>query len=204
MWLWIQFWPVFFFVISVSPKRSSPQLANNLDNKKLSKGQKKRMNRRLSRANAQQDSSPVKVEQTNLNISTTNMFEILNNSPNNSPNANKPVNPRALSNNSNRKTLLNGHSTVSVNGNGNTNESSRCATPDENGLASTNGTATSTPSHTSRLIVLSNGNKIKRSKSTSPSRKVDSYSAKQNKIYNQSQQKADGQNWMHPPSTKKK
>ena len=204
MWLWIQFWPVFFFVISVSPKRNSPQLANNLDNKKLSKGQKKRMNRRLSRANAQQDSSPVKVEQTNLNISTTNMFEILNNSPNNSPNANKPVNPRALSNNSNRKTLLNGHSAVS--GNGNTNESSRCATPDENGLASTNGTATSTPSHTSRLIAVtkSNGNKIKRSNSTSPHRKVDSYSAKQNKIYNQSQQKADGQNWMHPPSTKKK
>merc|ERR1711935_618178 len=122
--------------LDLSPKRNSPQLANNLDNKKLSKGQKKRMNRRLSRANAQQDSSPVKVEQTNLNISTTNMFEILNNSPN----ANKPVNPRALSNNSNRKTLLNGHST----GNGNTNESSRSATPDENGLASTNGTATST------------------------------------------------------------
>ena len=201
MWLWIQFWPfVFFFFLLVNTSRNSPQLANNLDNKKLSKGQKKRMNRRLSRANAQQDSSPVKVEQTNLNISTTNMFEILNNSPN----ANKPVNPRALSNNSNRKTLLNGHSAVS--GNGNTNESSRCATPDENGLASTNGTAASTPSHTSRLITVakSYGNKIKRSNSTSPHRKVDSYSAKQNKIYDRVNNKANGQNWMHPPSTKKK
>ena len=190
----------FFFVILVNTKRNSPQLANNLDNKKLSKGQKKRMNRRLSRANAQQDSSPVKVEQTNLNISTTNMFEILNNSPN----GNKPVNPRALSNNSNRKTLLNGHSTVS--GNGNTNESSRSATPDENGLASTNGTATSTPSHTSRLkaVAKSNGNKIKRSKSTSPSRKVESYSAKQKDIFKHCEQKANGQNWMHPQSTKKK
>jgi hypothetical protein len=175
-------------------------LANNLDNKKLSKGQKKRMNRRLSRANAQQDSSPVKNETISEHISTTNMFEILNNSPN----ANKPVNPRALSNNSNRKTLLNGHSTVS--GNGNTNESSRSATPEENGLASTNGTATSTPSHTSRLkaVAKSNGNKIKRSKSTSPSRKVDSYSAKQKDIFMQSQQKANGQNWMHPPSTSQK
>ena len=199
MWLWIQFWPVFFFVILVDTKRNSPQLANNLDNRKLSKGQKKRMNRRLSRANAQQDSSPASVP-ISPNISTTNMFEILNNSPN----ANKPVNPRALSNNSNRKTLLNGHSTVS--GNGNTNEFSRSATPDENGLASTNGTATSTPSHTSRLkaVAKSNGNKIKRSKSTSPSRKVESYSAKQNDIYKRSEQKANGQSWMHPPSTKKK
>lgn len=165
-------------------------MANNLDNRKLSKGQKKRMNRRLSRANAQQDSSPVKNETISEDISTTNMFEILNNSPN----GNKPVNPRALSNNSNRKTLFNGHST----GNGNTNEFlSRSATPEENGLASTNGTATSTPSHTSRLkaVAKSNGNKIKRSKSTSPSRKVDSYSAKQNYIYKQSQQKANGQNW---------
>ena len=162
------------------------------------------MNRRLSRANAQQDSSPVKVEQTNLNISTTNMFELLNNSPKSEYSPNKPVNPRALSNNSNRKTHLNGHSTVS--GNGNTNESSRSATPDENGLASTNGTATSTPSHTSRLIAVAkaNGNKIKRSNSTSPHRKVDSYSAKQNKIYDRVNNKANGQNWMHPPSTKKK
>ena len=174
-------------------------MANNLDNRKLSKGQKKRMNRRLSRANAQQDSSPASVP-ISPNISTTNMFEILNNSPN----ANKPVNPRALSNNSNRKTLLNGHSTVS--GNGNTHESSRSATPDENGLASTNGTATSTPSHTSRLkaVAKSNGNKIKRSKSTSPSRKVESYSAKQKDIFKHCEQKANGQNWMHPQSTKKK
>ena len=86
-----------------------------------------------------------------------------------------------------------------VNGHFSTNESSRSATPDTYNAATTS-TATSTPSHTSRLKVMAkaNGNK-KRSKSTSPSRKIVSSVAKQKDMFKQIQQKADRVDWiLHP------
>ena len=139
-------------------------MANNFEG--LSKRQKKRMQRRLSRANAMavQDSSPVKGQSQN-NIALGNMFEILNTSYQNGTSDNHVTGNRALSNNR-------GKTNNPLNGHFSTNESSRSATPDTYNAATTS-TATSTPSHTSRLKVVAkiNGNK-KRSKSTSPSRKI--------------------------------
>ena len=88
---------------------------------------------------------------------------------------------------------------ILVNGHISTTESSRSATPDTYNAANTS-TATSTPSHTSRLKVMAkaNGNK-KRSKSTSPSRKIVSSVAKQKDMFKQIQQKADRVDWiLHP------
>jgi len=173
--------------LDLNTKRNSPLLANQVEG--LSKRQKKRMQRRLSRANAQQDStSPVKGQSQN-NIALGNMFELLNNSHDNHK---KAFPNRALSNN--RKSTA-----VNVNGHISTTESSRSATPDTYNAANTS-TATSTPSHTSRLKVVakSNGNK-KRSKSTSPSRKIVSSVAKQKDMFKQIQQKADRVDWiLHP------
>merc|ERR1719270_280709 len=75
------------------------------------------MQRRLSRANAHQDSSPVKGQALQNNIALGNMFEILNNSHHSSDNNINHHHNRALSNN--RKSILhNGHLS-------HTNESSR-------------------------------------------------------------------------------
>ena len=77
-------------------------MANQVEG--LSKRQKKRMQRRLSRANAQHDSSsPVKGQSQN-NIALGNMFELLNNSHDNHK---KAFPNRALSNNR-KSTAVNG------------------------------------------------------------------------------------------------
>ena len=135
---------------------------------------------------AVQDSSPVKGQSQN-NIALGNMFEILNTSYQNGTSADNHVTGnRALSNNRGKiNNPLNGHFS--------TNESSRSATPETT-------TATSTPSHTSRMKAMaskSNASK-KRSKSTSPSRKIISSVAKQKDMFKQIQQKANQVDWTHP------